>query len=104
LFIGLHLLALKARFPEKENWRLGLLANVSPKNAEGLDVNAKKNTTLTSDQRINMAILTSRALKKAQHVAENAARGSFPNPKSLSLPVFDWDEILQRLRLSKTIR
>ncbi len=104
LFIGLRLLTFKARFPDKENWRLGVMAEVSPKNAEGLDINAKKNTTFTSDQRINMGILTSRAMKKAQYVAENAARGSFPNSKPIALVDFDWEDILSRLRMSKTIR
>jgi len=104
LFIGLSLLTFKARFPNKENWRLGVMAGVSPKNAAGLDINAKKNTVLTTDQRINMTILTCRALKKAQYIAENAARGSFPNSKPIVLPEFEWSDILQRLRLSKTIR
>ena len=104
LFIGLSLLTFKARFPNKENWRLGVMAGVSPKNAAGLDINAKKNTVLTTDQRINMTILTCRALKKAQYIAENAARGSFPNSKPIVLPEFEWGDILQRLRLSKTIR
>jgi hypothetical protein len=104
LFIGLRLLTFKARFPHKENWRLGVMAEVSPKNTEGLDIKAKKNTKQTADQRINMGILTSRAMKKAQHVAENAARGSFPNSKPIALAEFDWADILARLRMSKTIR
>ena len=51
LFRAIHLLWGKAQKPDQELWRLGLRCDVSPKNAEGLDINAKKNTTRTADQR-----------------------------------------------------
>lgn len=101
LFRAIHLLWGKAQKPDQENWRLGLRCNVSPKNAEGLDINAKKNTTLTADQRIKMAILTSRALKNARYICENAARGKFPSSDPIELPDFDYEDIYRRMQISR---
>lgn len=101
LFKAIHLLWEKAQKPDQELWRLGLRANISPKNAEGLDINAKRNTTKTADQRIKMAILTSRALKKAKYICENAARGKFPCTVPIDLPEFDYADIYRRMRISR---
>ena len=101
LFMGLKLLWVKAQHPDWVNWRLGVAANVSPKNADGLDVNATKASTKTVDQRNNMTVLTSRALKKAQYISENAARGRFPDPKPLALPEFDYADIYRRMQIAK---
>jgi len=101
LFIGLNLLWLKAQNPDWANWKMGVAANVSPKNADGLDINAKKASAKTADQRINMTVLTSRALKKAQYIAENAARGRFPDSKPINLPDFDYADIYRRMRIAR---
>ncbi|MBT8560963.1 hypothetical protein G6717_00010 [Polynucleobacter paneuropaeus] len=101
LFIGLNLLWAKAQNPDWVNWRLGVAAKVSPTNAAGLDLNAKKASAKTVDQRNNMTVLTSRALKKAQFIAENAARGHFPDPKPISLPEFDYADIYKRMRIAR---
>ena len=100
LFIGLNLLWAKAQNPDWVNWRLGVAAKVSPTNAVGLDINAKKASAKTVDQRNNMTVLTSRALKKAQYIAENAARGRFPDPKPIALPDFDYEDIYRRMQIS----
>ena len=99
LFIGLNLLWAKAQYPDWANWRLGVRAKVSPTNAVGLDINTKKASAKTADQRINMTILTSRALKKAQYITENAARGRFPDSKLIPLPEFDYVDMYRRMRL-----
>ena len=101
LFIGLNLLWAKAQNPDWVNWRLGVAAKVSPTNAVGLDINAKKASAKTVDQRNNMTVLTSRALKKAQYIAENAARGRFPEPKPIALPEFDYADIYRRMRIAR---
>ena len=101
LFIGLNLLWAKAQNPDWVNWRLGVVANVSPTNANGLDPNVKKVSAKTVDQRNNMTVLTSRALKKAQYIAENAARGRFPDPKPIPLPDFDYEDIYRRMRITR---
>lgn len=101
LFIGLHLLWAKAQNPDWTNWRLGVAAKVSPTNAIDLDINAKKASAKTVDQRNNMTVLTSRALKKAQYITENAARGRFPDPKPIALPEFDYVDIYRRMRIAR---
>lgn len=101
LFRAIHLLWAKAQKPNQKLWQLGVRCEVSPKNAEGLDINAKRNTTKTSDQRIKMAVLTSRALKKAHYICENAARGKFPSDDPIELPEFDYPDIYRRMRISR---
>lgn len=101
LFMGLNLLWTKAQHPDWVNWRLGVAAKVSPTNAVGLDINAKKASAKTVDQRNNMTVLTSRALKKAQYVAENAARGRFPDSKPIALPEFDYADIYKRMQIAR---
>jgi hypothetical protein len=102
LFIGLNLLWAKAQHPEWANWCLGVAAKVSPTNSAGLDISAKKASAKTVDQRNNMTVLTSRALKKAQYIAENAARGRFPDPTPINLPEFDYEDIYKRMQISRT--
>lgn len=101
LFIGLNLLWAKAQNPDWANWRLGVAAKVSPTNAKGLDIGSAKATAKTADQRINMTVLTSRALKKAQYIAENSARGRFPDPKPIALPEFNYADIYKRMQISR---
>lgn len=101
LFIGLNLLWVKAQNPDWVNWRLGVAAKVSPINATGLDINAKRSNSKTADQRINMTVLTSRAFKKAQYIAENAARGRFPDRNPIALPEFNYDDIYKRMLLAR---
>jgi hypothetical protein len=101
LFIGLNLLWAKAQNPDWANWRLGVAAKVSPTNAKGLDISSAKATAKTADQRINMTVLTSRALKKAQYITENAARGRFPDPKPIALAEFDYADIYKRMQISR---
>jgi len=100
LFIGIKLLWAKAQHPDWVNWRLGVVAKVSPTNAIGLDISATKASAKTVDQRNNMTVLTSRALKKAQYIAENAARGRFPDSKAITLPDFDYEDIYRRMQIS----
>ena len=101
LIIGLHLLWAKAQHPDWANWRLGVAAKVSPTNTVGLDINAVKTTAKTADQRINLTVLTSRALKKAQLISENAARGRFPDSKAIPLPDYDYADIYRRMRITR---
>ena len=96
LIRGYYLLRSRATESKLELWRLGVMYKISPRNAKGLDVNAKRLSSHTADQRIRMASLTSRALKKAQYVCENAARGKFLCSESIELPEFDYDAIGRR--------
>ena len=104
LLIAINVLWNKAKDPEIDLWRLGVLAKVSPKHMDGLDVRAQKLTSKTTDQRMKMGILTSRALKKSKQICEQAARGKFPNSSPIDLPEFDWGEIYKKIvkaRLTK---
>jgi hypothetical protein len=104
LLIAINILWNKSKDPEIDLWRLGVLAKVSPKHMDGLDAKAQKLTSKTTDQRMKMGILTSRALKKAKQICEQAARGKFPNSSPIDLPEFNWDEIYKKIvkaRLTK---
>jgi hypothetical protein len=97
LLMSVNILWRKAKDPEMELWRLGVLSKVSPKNLDGLDAKTQKLTVKTADQRIKTAILTSRALKKAKQIAEQAARGRYPNSTPIELPDFEWGRIYERI-------
>ena len=63
-----------------------------------MDSKAIKKTTLTSQARQTLTIVTSRALLNANMVAENAARGIFPsNTKHPYAVKFNADEFHQVL-------
>lgn len=98
LFIQLRILMAKAQYPDMQLWKIGLWARVSAKHAKTLDLKEQKKKFEDADSKKHLAILTSRAFKKAKQVAENAARGSFPSPKSVRLPNYDFDDIYKRLR------
>jgi hypothetical protein len=100
LLMGIRLLMYRATNPNWSLWQLGVMAKVSPTHGPGLDINAKKKHN-DADQRINLSILTSRALRRAKFVAENAAHGDFPSPKNRMLPYFDFDEMHRRIRISR---
>lgn len=98
LFIQLRILMAKAQYPDMQLWKVGLWAKVSAKHAKTLDLKESKKKFEDADSKEHLAILTSRAFKKAKQVAENAARGSFPSSKPVRLPNYDFDDIYQRLR------
>lgn len=103
LFLGLKLLWAKAKFPKMPLWRLGALLNVSPRN--DLEKNRLDLTTFRDDSavRANLAILTHRMLKKAQTIAENAARGDYPSNNKCRLPKFEPKHVSNRINKSKRI-
>lgn len=99
LFIQLRILMAKAQYPDMQLWKLGLWAKVSAKHAKTLDLKELKKRYEDADSKEHLAILTSRAFKKAKQVAENAARGSFPSSKPVRLPYYDFDDVYKRLRI-----
>ncbi|CAN1487303.1 hypothetical protein MCEKH45_00091 [Methylophilaceae bacterium] len=99
LFMFTKLLMFKAGSPSSPLWKLGLRANVSPKHSEDMSLDSKVSTK-NIDQRMNLTVLTSRALRKAKLIAENAARGQFPSTDARALPDFDWDATYERLRIA----
>lgn len=104
LFTMLHLLRNKVANPNLELWRLGVIAKVSPANMNGLDAMAAKVTSKTTDQRINMQILTSRYLLKAKRLVEHSARGNFPRSTPIDLPDFNYEEMYLRYKKSQSAK
>lgn len=98
LFIQLRILMAKAQYPDMQLWKVGLWAKVSAKHAKTLDLKESKKKFEDADSKEHLAILTSRAFKKAKQVTENAARGSFPSSKPVRLPNYDFENIYSRLR------
>jgi hypothetical protein len=100
LLMGIRLLMYRALNPNWSLWQLGVMANVSPTHTPGLEIDDKKKGS-TKDQRILLTILTSRALRRAKMVAENAAHGLFPSSSTRALPVYDFDDLYRRIRIAR---
>jgi len=100
LFAALHLLMGKSMAPKLVLWRLGVRTKVSPKNAVGLDPTLNL-TTQNVDKANRMAILTSRALKRAKLLTENAARGLFPCADDRMMPYFNYSAIYKRMQAAR---
>ncbi len=100
IFSGVRLLWLKAAKPKWENWRLGTLAKLSPSYADVLNYNnpRKPATSIELDDRITMGKITSRALKRFEYIAENAARGKFPCATPIECSPFDYPELAKRIK------
>lgn len=90
LFLSLRALTVYAAAPDDfPLWKTGLIANVSPKNCEGLDPMTVKRTKTTEVQLNTIAILMHRHVKHAQLLAENAAHGEFPSKLNRPIPALD---------------
>ncbi len=100
LLRGMRLLLIKAAKPKWENWRLGAYTKLSPSYALELDYNGPKKTAsaIEQDDRIIMGKITSRALKRFEHMAENAARGRFPCDKPCEISPFDYAALAKRIK------
>lgn len=99
LFMYIKLLMYKAGSPSSPLWKLGVRAKVSQKHSEDMALDSKV-TSKNIDQRLNLTVLTSRALRKAKLIAENAARGDFPSTEAKELPDFDWDALYECLQIT----
>ena len=95
LIKGISLIWAKAYYPKWSLWQLGIKYEISPTYAKGMDMN--KRSFKDVEQRNVLNILTHRMLTKAKLIAENAARGSYPNSTSLLLPHFDYEAIYKRV-------
>jgi hypothetical protein len=98
LFMAMRVLMYKAQMPSLVLWRLGIRAKVSPANAIGLDATENLSSKKV-DQANRMTILTSRALRKARLISENAAHGQFPSSQVRPLPFFDYESINKRMAM-----
>lgn len=80
LFAYLRTAHLRSAMPKQELWRVGSRAKISFSYSGAVDHTADlKRSGDAAHERILLTIMTSRALKRAQLIAENAARGVFPS-------------------------
>jgi hypothetical protein len=95
LMVGHGLLLFKVGLPNLENWRLGVLAQISLSYSPALDFNAPRQTqnSREAEDRVLMGKITQRSLLKYQKIAENAARGKFPCDEEVEMANFDYKEI-----------
>lgn len=100
LFTGVRLLWFKSAKPKWENWRLGAFAKLSPSYSPVLDPKASRSTHSSVEQvdRTIMGKITSRALRRFENIAENAARGEFPSDKPVECSPFFYSEISKRIQ------
>jgi hypothetical protein len=92
---GFNLLKNKARYPELDQWRVGLISDVSPTHTKLLSASSQRKVSSIDEKesRDTLGKLTSRALRKYESIAENAARGKFPSEFPKTKIKFDYAEI-----------
>lgn len=100
LVVSLSLLIFKSARPNWELWRLGSYANVSNSYSGECNPNGPRKVSdpRQSIDRLLLTKITSRALKKAELIAENAARGRFPSDAPVEMAHYDFHEIAARNR------
>ena len=100
LLKGLGLLYMKAAKPSWENWRIGVLAQISPTYSKVLKYDDPKANSRPDEQydRINMAKITVRDLRKFEKIAENAARRKFPSQEEIEYADFDYSALAKRVQ------
>ena len=116
LNIGLRVLWTRALNPDLPLWKVGLKANIRKEKDgdgyKGIDPDLLKKPDKYKDQINNLETMTSRKLREALIIMENAARGRFPctNPDLVSLfdkdkdPPLDQNQMLELVRESITKR
>ena len=105
LFKGLRLLWFRAAKPKWATWRLGAQARFSESYSKELDPTNTKRLDRESTEiydRLMMTKITTRALKKYEAIAENAARGKFPCEDFVEQMDFNYPELAQRIKAKNT--
>lgn len=94
----LSVLTIKAAKPKWELWRLGAYTKISKTYSPLLDPNSSRKVIDHNNrtERELMAKITYRTLKRAEAIAENAARGRFPTDAPVEQSHFDYDQIRKR--------
>ena len=94
---GLHLLCLRMKYPKTSLWKLGVTAGVS-ESYNHLDITVKRLKANMVEPTQVLENLTSRALKGATLVMENAARGKFPCKDKITIPKLNYRHMWQIMR------
>lgn len=100
LLAGWSLLLFKAARPKWELWRLGAQAKLSKTYSSVLDPKAGRRVKDVIEQtdRDMMTKITYRALIKFEAIAENAARGRFPDDTPVEQSPFDYPALAKRIQ------
>lgn len=98
---NLSVILFRAAKPTWELWRLGAYAQLSKTYSPLLDPKGPRKVTDLNHrtERDLMAKITYRTLKKAEAIAENAARGHFPSDAPVEQCYFDYPSIAKRNQL-----
>ncbi len=88
----------KALLPKFRLWQIGSIAHVSKTYSKELQYDQTYGPKQNTYDRQVLGVITSRALKRANRIAENAARGRFPShaPREHDLP-FDYNDLAAHL-------
>ena len=101
LMKGIRLIWLKAAKPKLEEWRLGVHAKVSATYDRSVFDPSGPRRVKDGREGIERRIitrLTSRALDRAEKIAENAARGKFPSQDLVEKVDFSYSSLALRIR------
>ncbi len=91
---AVRVLYVRAAKPDYKLWQVGVAAQISKTYSKMFDVTKTKRTAMNSEEIRSLEMMTSRKLRQARHLAENAARGIFPSIKKPDHMVdFDPEEL-----------
>lgn len=76
---AMSVLFVRAARPDFKLWQIGVEAKISATYSKMFDSKVSKRSAKYADEIRSLEILTSRKLKLAKHLVENAARGLFPS-------------------------
>lgn len=92
---------LHAYMPKAKLWEIGAISGVSKTYSKELA--SLKKTSVNTEARYLMTITVTKLLKRAIHIAENAAYGRFPMDKPTSSNLeFDWEHLSKLLQQRKS--
>jgi len=78
---AVRVLYVRAAKPDYKLWQVGVAAQISKTYSKIFDVVKTKRNVMNSEELRSLEMMTSRKLRQARYLAENAARGIFPSIK-----------------------
>lgn len=78
---AVRVLYVRAAKPDYKLWQVGVAAQISKTYSKMFDVAKTKRNAMNSEEIRSLEMMTSRKLRQARRLAENAARGIFPSMK-----------------------
>ena len=94
---AVRVLYVRAAKPDYKLWQVGVAAQISKSYSKMFDVAKTKRNAMNSEEIRSLEMMTSRKLRQARYLAENAAHGVFPSIKKPAHMV-DFDPVqLQKI-------